>query len=442
MRKTWFGSAIIVISLSSLAAMLAGCGKNDTAKESGKEAAGMTETPAASQPVTIKMANHSANMSVEQFQRYVARPVKEKYPYITVEHVDISVKGNTLAELVASNDLPDLYVHQPLNLLPFADFGISYNIEELIKQNKFDLNRLPAEYLETMRLSISKDYLIGLPINNNAFGLFYNKNLFDRFGTPYPTDGMTWEQVLNLAAKVNRFDGGVQYVGLNPGNVTYGARQLNLPWFDVKTDKPVFQTQGWKDLFQLWLSLTKLPGGEMLPKGTNIPNTFNDGKIAMFAGYSILIDNMLKTKDLQWDVVTYPTNPKAPGIGSSVDPLAVAVTSASKHKTEAFRVLSVILSDEVQLDMSKNAMMSVLKDRKIQDEFGKGKPELASKNMVAMTKLKLAPLQPYKYPLSPNPASLMNSVFTEMVYSNKDMNTTLREADEQLSKAIRTVLEK
>jgi hypothetical protein len=62
--------------------------------------------------------------------------------------------------------------------------------------------------------------------------------------------------------------------------------------------------------------------------------------------------------------------------------------------------------------------------------------------MVAMTKLKLAPLQPYKYPLSPNPASLMNSVFTEMVYSNKDMNTTLREADEQLSKAIRTVLEK
>jgi multiple sugar transport system substrate-binding protein len=380
-------------------------------------------------------------MSEDEFKRYVADPVKKKYPNITVEMVDFSKKGFTLPELVATNTIPDIYVHYPSNLFDFMDLGLGYSIEELIKQQKFDLNRIKPEFLETIKLAVSKDYLTGLPIDNNAFGLFYNKSLFDQFGVSYPKDNMTWDDVKGVAVRLNRNVSGVQYLGLHPDSVNRGARQLALPYIDVKNDKPVFQAQ-WKELFDMWASLYKIQGGD-IPKGLSFTKGFYDGTIAMIGGYSFLITTMNKTPGLQWDVVTYPTSPKAPGVGSVVDSLVANITSTSKHKPEAFQVLSVILSDDVQIDMGRQAArMSVLKDANIQSQFGKGVPELQSKNVVALTKLKLAPLQPYKYTFGANPATIINNAFNAVVYDGKDANTALREADELMNQEIQKALNK
>lgn len=420
-------------------AALAGCGKSDKAGESG-DAAVVKEAVPPAQPVTIKFGVRSGHMSAEEVKNYVIDPVKKKYPHITVEHVDYDQKGLSFTDRVAVNDIPDIHVQYTGNLMEYVGLGLDYNIEELIKQQKFDLNRVAPEFLETIRTFLMKDHLVGLPIDNNAFGLFYNKNLFDKFGVAYPKDGMTWLDVRELAAKLNRNDSGVQYYGLHPASLFYGARQLALPWLDLKTDKPVFQTQPWKDLFELWYSLYKIPGGE-LTKDVNNPKSFYDGYLGMIAMYSIFIRDMIKAESqsgLLWDVVTYPTNPKSPGVASSVDSLIANITRTSKYKTEAFQVLSVLLSDEVQTELSRNGRMSVLKDRSIHDQYGKGNPALQSKNVVSMTKLKMATLQPYKYNFKVVPHSMITNVFSTVVFDGKDINTALREADDLLIKEIQT----
>ncbi|MDF2721407.1 MAG: hypothetical protein K0Q59_1082, partial [Paenibacillus sp.] len=61
---------------------------------------------------------------------------------------------------------------------------------------------------------------------------------------------------------------------------------------------------------------------------------------------------------------------------------------------------------------------------------------------VALTKLKHAPLQPYKYPITPDPAVAVNNAFNSVVYDGKDINTALREADEQVNKSIQALLQK
>src|SRR5690606_18255277 len=143
------------------------------------------------------------------------------------------------------------------------------------------------------------------------------------------------------------------------------------------------QNQDWKELFELWYSLWNV--GPEIITNVNYVNAFKEGTVAMLSGYTGNIFTMLDTEGLNWDVVTYPTNPKAPGVGQRVDSVILSVTEQSKNKDAAFRVISVILSDEVQTAMSKNAMMSVLKDRKVHDQFGKDTPELADKNVVAFT---------------------------------------------------------
>jgi multiple sugar transport system substrate-binding protein len=431
----------ISLTVVSLAALLGACSGNTDSAGDASKASEPAKKEAAPQPVTIKYAT---SMTVEEFNQYVAEPVRKRYPHITVERIDYlyNTPGKSIQDLVTTKNIPDIFVAYPTHLLPYVDLGLAYDMTELIKQNQFDLNRIPSEFYETIKLGVLKDYLIGLPINNNAFGLFYNKSLFDQFGVPYPKDGMTWQDVRNTAVKLTRNVNGVQYIGIHPDSISRGARQLSLPYIDLKSDKAAFQTQSWKDLFELWQSLFQVPGGAVIPKGTNMAKSFTEGTTAMIGGYALLMNDMNNAKSLQWDVVTYPTNPQNPGVGSVVDSLVACITSPSKYKTEAFQVLSVILSNDVQNDMSRNAMMSVLSDRAVQDQFGKNNAAFASKNVVALTKLKHAPLQPYKYPITPDPAVAVNNAFNSVVYDGKDINTALREADEQVNKSIQALLQK
>lgn len=44
--------------------------------------------------------------------------------------------------------------------------------------------------------------IYGIPIGKNVYALFYNKSLFDELQMPYPVDGMTWEEVFELASLI------------------------------------------------------------------------------------------------------------------------------------------------------------------------------------------------------------------------------------------------
>ncbi|WP_158606615.1 extracellular solute-binding protein [Paenibacillus ginsengarvi] len=394
------------------------------------------------QPVTVKIAVHSGIVNDNDLKRFFIDPVKQKYPHITIERINVADKGMSLNELVAAGSIPDMVINYPYNLTDLTKLGIDYNMDELIKKNGIDLNRISPEYLESIKTVTGFNYYTGLPMTNNTFALFYNKDIFDRFGVPYPKDGMTWDDAREIAVKLTRNDKGTQYYGLFPDNVYRGAYQASLPFVDLKNNKSVFQTDEWKNLFQLWYSLYKMPGADIMPKEMNTVNGFKTGQIAMFSGYSGQIPDLLAMKDLKWDIVTYPTNKVAPGVGQRVDSPMMSVTNASKVKDAAMQVISVLLSDEIQTEMTKNLQSSVLKDPKINAQFGKATPELSSKNVAAFTKLKVAVLKPFGFVPVGSAAGIPINAFTEMLYNNKDVNTALREADEKMTQVINEELQK
>ncbi|GAA3409851.1 ABC transporter substrate-binding protein [Paenibacillus hodogayensis] len=417
----------MVVSLMAVAA--AGCGSK------GKEPETAPTPVINNDPAIVRLAGQLTNEDFTVF----AKSVQKKYPHITIERINTAEKGQSVPELVAAGIIPDLILAPPLNILPFQALGLYYKVEELVTRHRFDLNRIKPEYLESIKVGSFSDYLVGLPIYNNGFGLFYNKDLFDRFGVPYPKDGMTWQEVTEMAVKLTRVENGVAYYGLHPNSVMWGAYQLGLPFIDTANNKSMFQSQGWKDLFQMWQRLYTA-GGNIVPKALAAIKGFQDGQIAMTMGYSSILDATAKVKDLNWDMVTYPINPDAPGIGQRVDSINLVVTAQSKVKDAAFQVIEVILSEEVQTELSRSGKVSVLKDQKVHDQFGQSNADLQKKNVVALTKPKLAIVQPFKFPFATNPATLINNTFNSVIYDQKDINTALREAEEKVNTDIQLLL--
>lgn len=81
-----------------------------------------------------------------------------------------------------------------------------------------------------------------LPLFRNIQATFYNKGIFDKFGVPYPKDGMTYDEAIELAKKVTRSVDGVQYYGLFPGNPAIQLGQLSQTFLDGKTDEPLLSS--------------------------------------------------------------------------------------------------------------------------------------------------------------------------------------------------------
>lgn len=308
--------------------------------------------------------------------------------------------------------------------------------------HKFDKNRITVQFLDSMKEVTGLNHLISLPLFNNSYALFYNKDLFNRFGVKYPTDQMTWQDVHALSNRLTRQEGGVQYWGLWADGSYRGAYQLELPFLDVVTNKPVFQSDGWKELFQLWSGMWNYPGVGAPPSSYNFIEGFLKGEVAMMPGFSNQIFDVANRNAFDWDVVTYPTNPKAPGVGQRAAPVIMSITEQSKHKDAAMQVLSVLLSDEVQTDISKTAKVSVLKEASVQQQFAKDTPVLASKNMVAFTKLKYAKAKSFGIVPTGTAAGIPIAAFNDVVFKGKDINTALREADEKMAQAIKEELSK
>jgi multiple sugar transport system substrate-binding protein len=431
--KKW-GYVRTGIATMALIGLIAGCSNKEETSDTSPTTA-PAEKAAPPTPVTLKFG-YSSFFTDEAIKKYFVDPLAKKYPHITLELINYSAKGNDLASLIAAKNIPDIYIQIYGNMNPWAAAGLLRNIEPEIKALKIDLNRIEPQFLNSVKVNLGLDYIPALPILNNAFGLIYNKNLFDRFGVAYPKDNMTWQDARALADRLSRNDGGIQYIGLHPGTVRYGAYQVDLPYIDPKTDKGPFQTTGWKEVFQDWYNMFKLPNGGFIPKTQSMADGFYNGTTAMIGGYSLLIPKLITLPNLQWDAVTYPTNPKAPGVGQLPDNFIGAVSSTSKYPKEAVQAISVFISDDVQLELSKDAQQSILKDRAIQDQFGKNVTTLQGKNVVAFTKLKYATAANWKYAIATAPSTLIEDYFNTVVYDGVDMNTALRNADEEIDKQI------
>jgi multiple sugar transport system substrate-binding protein len=283
-----------------------------------------------------------------------------------------------------------------------------------------------------------------LPIYAGGAPIYYNKDIFDKFGVAYPKGQLTWDDYYQLSRKLARQDNGVQYYGLLPDPATViHMNNLSLPLLDPSGMKPAFNTTEWKNYLQMLQKFYDLPGYEL--KAANVTTAgvqamFNkDKKLAMWLTSQLLAPAKLEGVN-NWDIAAYPTSPEKPGVGQQPYTFMTFVASTSKHQDAAFQVLSYWASDEYQLAMSKLAIFKpVSASKEVQSAFGQDSTFYKGKNVSAFFAAKNSKLAPAMFTKYHNVArnALIKVLTKSLAIEHKDVNTALREAEETATQTIK-----
>lgn len=389
-----------------------------------------------SQPITLKIIEWRAE---EDFIKNIKKPVEEKFPNITLEIIPIQPTRGLLEEQFAAGNVPDILMASDFRYLPiYEQTELAYDMTELIDTYQFDLSRFDQNFLDIIRSYSREGELWGLPFMQNKAALHYNKDIFDLFGVEYPTDDMTYEEVIALAEKVTGERNGVYYTGMvMPSADRYLFPALGLNMVDPKTDEPQFTKEPmFKHIFETYKRVDALQPDESVHGDNAMGKFISEQNLAMLPMYFLGIDwtGLIQEpgQGVNWDIVTFPKWKEQEDVSAFADGYWLGVSAFSKHQEQAFKVIEFLLSDEEIMRKIRYPEESVYIDEAFLSKAEHLRnPLLSDKNMEAL----------YKYPAPKAPdgrsryeeiaKSVVNEKLGEFLSSSKDINTFLRELQEE-----------
>ncbi|MFP4975705.1 ABC transporter substrate-binding protein [Paenibacillus sp. CN-4] len=216
-------------------------------------------------------------------------------------------------------------------------------LQPLIDRDGYDLSDMAPSMLEGVK-ELGKGSLYALAPTFSSSALYYNQSLFDDAGVEYPRSGMTWDEVLALAAQVSKpaKDESKRIYGLSVSryandpywDMSSWMMPLQLAMYDSEASAMTVNNDSWK---KVWTTYSKLVRDGVVPQtstsitpqaaasGPIAGDLFLQGRAAMVTAESYYINELVEAnrhasnikgyKPFEWDVVTMPSFPEQPGVG-------------------------------------------------------------------------------------------------------------------------------
>ncbi|MDF2720930.1 MAG: extracellular solute-binding protein family 1 [Paenibacillus sp.] len=423
----------VSISMLGMMILLSACGS----KESAAPANG---AEAKQEPVELTVYYpFVSDWTAEDFMKTFAEPIKQKYPHLSLKYIFGGTGGMKLEDVIASGQKVDIMFASYGSLTPW-DYDMQYDITPLIQTYKYDLSKIDPSMVDIQK-KVANGGIYGLPVYVPPSVIYYNKDIFDKFGVSYPKDGGTWDDLYELSKKVTRKEGSVQYqaIGTSYAHVVM-LNQLSIPLVDTATKKATFNTDPrWNGFVENLTRFYKIPGHELTDKYIANPDErnrfFKDRNVGMF----LMLTALAQAKELDgmnWDLASYPVFKDKPNLGPQAYPIYFYVSNQSQHKDQAFQVISYLASEDYLAPRVKEGkLLPSLTNKALKESFGQDNPLYKGKNTKA--------LQPAQYAVTGS-VNRFNNLAKEEMYTaireinagQKDINTALREATERENKKI------
>jgi len=298
--------------------------------------------------VTIKMAVSGSEQ--EKKLRYeTADLFMKENPTIKIEWVDIGdERRQKTLTLISGGKAPDiLYINEWT--LPLAERNVLMPLDDTIaKDTSFDISEFYPDVLDAYRLN---GKLYGLPQEVSPLVMYYNKNLFDQAGVPYPTDDWTQEDFVQIAKKLT--DSKKKKYGYLSEN-WYGHY---MGWLNRNGGK-LFSDDGKKSGFDTPEALKALElmnkivvedhsspnPAEQEAAGQGSDAQFRNQQVAMISsGMWLLPAFKSEPLNFDWDVVKMP---KGETQATTAGVLSWSISKDTKHPEEAWKVLKFFVGHE------------------------------------------------------------------------------------------------
>jgi multiple sugar transport system substrate-binding protein len=285
--------------------------------------------------------------------------------------------------------------------------------------------------------------ITGLPISGATGGIMhYNKDLFDRFGVPYPKDGMTWDEVYELSKRMTRNEGGILYRGLAERwmDTFFAMNPYGESYLSLTEDKANLRTDNWKKVIDNFVRFYTIPGLKFDAKSISKEadwKEFINGNAAM----TVFSSRNYMNWSFNWDIVSMPTYKDKPGIGKPADFSNLYLMSSSKNKNAAFQIAAWLTSDEMQTKLASDLGRSpIVKNEAVRKNFQKNDPLYKTKNVAANFVNKVAPGAPARKAglVTVDAQTLFMKELEKVIVEGKDLNSAIRDAEEAIQRAITT----
>lgn len=373
----------------------------------------------------------------DQFnQRFM--PVEEALGNVDIVYHWYDGTSSGLQELFAGGVHPDIIFSIPDNIGPLEELDMIYPLDDLVEQMGFDLSRINPALLSLVKGFDSQNRLIGFPDGTGFFALYFNKEIFDLFGQEYPDTEtpMTWQQALDLARAMTGERNNQMYIGLefggwgNTGDVAkVPLRQFGVAMTDRETGEVLITS---KPEFTRFLELMReyynIPGmrSEMALSADN----FVTKTAAMTIHWHNYFDYGWGDMEYQanMDIAPVPVWEDLPNTGPYLGTAVMAISTYSKNKVTAFKVLAQYLSKENQINISRTmASGPAVIDPEVLEQFGKALEQYKDRN----TEHVYFSLTPAEFDSYSHYDRFVPFDLTKFADSDIDIPTFLREVKEE-----------
>lgn len=318
----------------------------------------ITPCQTAAAPITIRYAYWVNNQSDIAYMEKIFKEFNRTHPNIQVIPEQFIGDYAKLTTQIATNTAPDA-VEMAIEYMPgYARAGALIPLDDFIARQPGFVDAFFPALIRGWKFA-GRQY--GVPLNCQPLVMYYNKDMFDNVGVPYPTDSWDWNVFLasahKLADPTNRrwatvvmnWDGyWSSFVYANGGEVLSPdgrTSRINRP--EAKEALRFLVDL----IFQEKVAPTMAEWAAM--GGWNKP--FVDGRVALHIEGRWLVPQGRAEFKFNWDVALLP---KRVTRGFPLYSLGVVATAnARSHLDAVWQVMQYVSSAEVQETLARSGTM-------------------------------------------------------------------------------------
>lgn len=338
---------LILLTVMVVSLVLLGCTSKETATKSSKDG-----------PVTLKFMGWEASPLETESVKNGIKKFEETHPNIKVEYTPVpgDQYASKLLTMMAGDAPPDVFFLGSVDYRAFQERGVLLDLSTYF-ENDLSIDDFIPSSADIMQIDGN---IYGVSSCTVSPVLYYNKEIFDKAGVPYPPsnpdEAWTWDKFASVAQDLTVKEGKkITQFG------TYGFETLaNTVAAITENDGSIFNdeysaanmnSQQTKDVLEAILALKKdgvSPEAKLLEEsGMSASQMLQTGKIAMLIDGSWSLQQ-LSQMDFPVGVAALPKFTQAVTNGQAH---VHAASVNTEYPDEAWEFISFLSSEDYQIDL-------------------------------------------------------------------------------------------